>query len=85
LNHTLTGYTSSSDGAFTVDLSSISTEESGLQTDVTNFQTNVIAPLKTQLNAEYSSAEEALQQLPREMQGINELLGINGSSSSSGG
>jgi hypothetical protein len=54
----------------------------GLQTDITNFQTNVIAPLKTQLQAEYSSAEIALQQLPAEVKNVDAELGENNSSSS---
>jgi flagellar hook-associated protein 2 len=60
LDQQLTNFISPADGAFTVDLQSISTENTGLQTDITNFQTNVIAPLKTQLQAEYSSAEDRL-------------------------
>ena len=81
LDQQLTSFTSPADGAFTVDLQSMSTEYSGLQTDVTNFQNNYIAPLKTQLNAEYSQAEILLQQLPTEMQQINTELGLNTKSS----
>ena len=81
LDQQLTSFTSPADGAFTVDLQSISTEYSGLQTDVTNFQNNYIAPLKTQLTAEYSQAEILLQQLPTEMQQINTELGLNNKSS----
>jgi len=58
----------------------MSTQESTLQTDVTNFQTNVIAPLQTQLQSEYSQAEIALQQLPTQMKEIDEELGMNNSS-----
>jgi flagellar hook-associated protein 2 len=82
LDQQLTSFTSPADGAFTVDLSSMSTEMSTLQTDVTNFQTNVIDPLQTQLNSEYSEAEEQLQELPTEMKQIDEELGENNSSSS---
>jgi flagellar hook-associated protein 2 len=80
LDQQLTSFTSPADGAFTVDLSSMSTEMSTLQTDVTNFQTNVIDPLQTQLNSEYSEAEEQLQELPTEMKQIDEELGENNSS-----
>jgi len=82
MDQQLTNFTSPSDGAFTVDLQSISTENTSLQTDITNFQTNVIAPLKTQLTAEYSSAEIALQQLPAELKDVDAELGENNSSSS---
>ncbi|HUD22290.1 MAG TPA: flagellar filament capping protein FliD [Acidobacteriaceae bacterium] len=80
----LTSFISPADGAFTVDLSSISTQISGLQTDVTNFQTNYIVPLQAQLQSEYSQAEILLQQLPQEMQQINTELGLNNNSSSGG-
>jgi len=82
LDQQLTSFTSPSDGAFTVDLQSISTQNSGLQTDVSNFETNYIAPLKTQLQSEYSQAEILLQQLPTEMQQINTELGLNNSKTS---
>jgi len=82
LDQQLTSFTSPADGAFTVDLQNISSENSGLQTDINNFQNNYITPLKTQLNAEYSQAEILLQQLPEEMQQINTELGENNKSSS---
>jgi flagellar hook-associated protein 2 len=81
MDQQLTSFTSPADGAFTVDLQSISTENQGLQTDINNFQNNYIAPLKTQLNAEYSQAEILLQQLPVEMKQIDTELGYNNSSS----
>ncbi len=84
LDQQLTSFISPADGAFTLDLSSISTEITGLQTDVTNFQTNYIVPLQAQLQSEYSQAEILLQQLPQEMQQINTELGLNNNSSSGG-
>lgn len=83
LDQQLTSFTSPGEGAFTVDLQSMSTEYTGLQTDISDFQSNVIDPLQTQLQAEYSSAEIALQQLPVEIRNVDEELGINTSSSSS--
>ena len=82
LDQQLTSFTSPADGAFTVDLQSISAENSSLQTDINNFQSNYITPLKAQLNAEYSQAEILLQQLPTEMQQINTELGENNQKSS---
>jgi flagellar hook-associated protein 2 len=81
MDQQLTSFISPADGAFTVDLSSISTESSGLQTDITNFETNIITPLQAQLQSEYSQAEILLQQLPTEMQQINTELGYNTKSS----
>jgi flagellar hook-associated protein 2 len=82
VNQQLTNFISPADGAFTVDLQSMQTEFTGLQTDVTNFQNNVITPLKAQLQTEYSNAEIALQQLPVELKDVDEELGINNNSSS---
>jgi flagellar hook-associated protein 2 len=83
LNTQLQSFINPADGAFTVDLQSNATETSSLQTDITNFQTNIIAPLKTQLQSEFSSAEIALQQLPGQIKDVDAELGINTSSSSS--
>jgi flagellar hook-associated protein 2 len=81
MDQQLTNFTSPSEGAFTVDLQSLSTENTSLQTDITNFQNNVIAPLKTQLQSEYSAAEIALQQLPAEIKNVDAELGQNNSQS----
>jgi flagellar hook-associated protein 2 len=80
MDQQLTNFTSPANGAFTVDLQSISTENTGLETDITNFQANVIAPLKIQLTTEYSNAEIALQQLPAEIKDVDAELGQNNSS-----
>ncbi len=81
MDQQLTSFISPADGAFTVDLQSISTEYTGLQDDINNFQANVIAPLKTQLQSEYSQAEISLQELPAELKDVDAELGINTSSS----
>jgi flagellar hook-associated protein 2 len=77
----LSTFLNPADGAFTVDLSGMSSQVSDLETDVTNFQTNVIAPLQTQLQSEYSKAEIALQDLPNELKQIDAELGENNNSS----
>jgi len=79
LDQQLTSFISPGDGAFTVDLQSISNQNTDLQTDINNFQTNYITPLQTQLKASYSQAEILLQQLPTETQQINTELGLNNS------
>jgi flagellar hook-associated protein 2 len=81
LDQQLTDFISPADGAFTLDLQSIGSQNSDLQNDINNFQTNYIAPLKTQLTSEYSQAEILLQQLPTEMQQINAELGNNNNNS----
>jgi flagellar hook-associated protein 2 len=81
VDQALTSFISPADGAFTLDLQSLNTEYTGLQTDISNFQTNYIVPLQTQLQSEYSQAEILLQQLPTEMQQINTELGLNTKSS----
>lgn len=83
LDQQLTSFIDPGDGAFTVDLSSMNTELTGYQTDITNFQNNIITPLQTQLQTEYSNAEIALQELPAEIKNIDAELGMNNGSSSS--
>jgi flagellar hook-associated protein 2 len=82
LDKQLTSFTSTADGAFTVDLQSIATQSAGLSTDITNFQTNVLVPLQTKMQSDFSQAEILLQQLPNEMKQIDTELGENSSSSS---
>ncbi len=81
LDQQLTSFVSPSDGAFTVDLQSIATESAGLKTNITNFQANVIVPLQTKLQSDFSQAEILLQQLPTEMKQIDTELGQNSSGS----
>ena len=82
LDQGLTEFLSPSNGAFTVDLTSLSSQYTNLEDDITNFESNVISPLKTQLTSEYSQAEIALQELPGEIKNIDAELGENNSSSS---
>jgi flagellar hook-associated protein 2 len=84
LDQQLTSFVSPADGAFTVDLQSMNSENTTLQDDINNFQANVIAPLKTQLQSEFSQAEIALQELPSEIRNVDAELGINTNSSSGG-
>ena len=80
LDQQLTSFISPSDGAFTVDLQSMNSQITTLQNDVSDFETNYITPLQTQLQSEYSQAEIALQELPTEMKQISAELGQNNSS-----
>jgi flagellar capping protein FliD len=74
-NNQLDSYTSSSDGAFTVDLKSMTAQAQDLTNSINNYETNVITPLQQRLQTEYSQAAALLQQLPAQTQLINALLG----------
>jgi flagellar hook-associated protein 2 len=76
----LNTYTSPSNGAFTVDLSSISTEYNNLTSQINSFETNYITPQQTLLTADYTAAEVALQDLPQQMEEINSELGFTNKS-----
>jgi flagellar hook-associated protein 2 len=73
----LSNFTNPGNGAFTVDLSSISASQATLTADISNLETNYIANQQTVLTAMYSAAEIALQQLPTEMAQIQAELGNN--------
>lgn len=84
LDRQLNNFTNPANGAFTVDLQSISSENKDLQNSIDNYETNYISQLQLKLTSEYSQAEILLQQLPRQMQQINTQLGYNTSNSSGG-
>ena len=44
---------------------------------INNFETNIITPLRTRLQASFSQAEIALQQLPNEIKNVDAELGDN--------
>jgi flagellar hook-associated protein 2 len=81
LDQQLTSFISPADGAFTVDLQSMNSQYTDLENDISDFQANYIAPLQTQLQADYSQAEIALQELPNQMKEIDQELGQHNSSS----
>jgi len=72
----LNTYTDPTQGAFTLDLQSIKQQNSDLQDQIDNFDV-YIASEQTRLQAEYSQADIALQQLPNVMNQINAMLGNN--------
>jgi flagellar hook-associated protein 2 len=82
LGKQLQSLTDSSDGAFTVELSSMQSNYNGLQANITNFQDSYIQPLQSSLTTEYNAAEVALQELNTTTQEVNAELGNNSSSSS---
>ena len=78
----LNTYTDPSQGAFTVDLKSISSEYQAL-TDQTNTLELYLSSQQTILTAKYNAADIAIQQLPEQIKQIQALLNPNQNSSSS--
>jgi flagellar hook-associated protein 2 len=76
----LNAYTNAATGAFKVDLSSISTQNSDLTTQIDNFESGYITAQDTKLTAMYTKAESALESLTTTMAQINALLTTNSSS-----
>jgi len=74
-------YTNAATGAFKVDLSSISTQNSDLTTQIDDFESGYIASEETRLTAMYTKAESALESLTTTMNQINALLTTTSSSS----
>lgn len=80
LTSSLNTYTDPTQGAFTIDLKSISSE----YTDLTNQTSTLevyLASQQTILTAQYNAADIAIQQLPQKLKQINALLNPNSSSS----
>jgi flagellar hook-associated protein 2 len=73
----LTNFLAPSDGAFTLELQSMSNQETTLDNDISNFQTTVIKPLQTSLESEFSQAETELEELPSELKEISAEFGNN--------
>jgi len=84
MNTALTTFTDPADGAFTLDLSGISSTNANLTTEINDFESNYITNQQTTLTAEFSSAEIALQQLPTEMAQISAELGNNSNNNNNG-
>jgi len=82
LTSALNTYTDPSEGAFTVDLQSISNENQDLTNQTTQLETYLSAQ-QTILTTKYNNADIAIQQLPQEIKQIQALLNPNSSNSSS--
>jgi len=74
INNQMSSLTDPTNGAFTVDLQSISNENQDLQNQINNFQT-YLQQQQVILTAEFNQADIALQQLPAEEAQINAELG----------
>lgn len=82
LGNQLSSLTDPANGAFTVDLQSISSENTQLQSQINNYQTYVSAQ-QTLLTAEYNQADITLQEIPQEQAQINAELGYPPTTSTS--
>jgi flagellar hook-associated protein 2 len=81
LENQLQSFTDPTDGAFTLDLQSISSENTDLQNQINDFETYTITPLQQTLTTDYDQAEEALLSMPSQQQEINTELGDTGANS----
>lgn len=81
LNNTLTTFTDPAQGAFTVDLNSINSENTDLSNQTATLE-RFLATEQTRLTTEYAQADIALEQLPQTIKQIQTLLGYNNASSS---
>jgi flagellar hook-associated protein 2 len=84
LNTTLDTFTNAASGAFTVDLQSISTENTDLQNQINDFQ-SYLQTQQTLLTQEYTQADIALQELPAQLAQIDAELGLNNNKNNNGG
>lgn len=66
-------------GSIAEEISNLNQQYSGLQSQISDYESGYIASQQTVLTAMYSKAEVALQQLPAEMQQIQAQLGNNSS------
>jgi len=80
LTSSLNLYTDPTQGAFTIDLQSIASENQDL-TNQTNTLELYLSSQQTILTAQYNAADIAIQQLPEQIKQIQALLNPNGSSS----
>jgi flagellar hook-associated protein 2 len=79
---TLNAYTDPTQGAFTVELSSISSANTDL-TNQTNTLELYLTAQQASLTTEYNNADIALAQLPQTLKQVNALLNPNSTSSGS--
>ena len=81
LNTQLSTFTDAANGAFTVDLSNLSSENTDLTNQINDFEDNYIANQQAYYQAEYSQAEEALESLSQTQSQLNALLNNNNNNS----
>ena len=82
VTNTLDTYTDSTQGAFTIDLKSISSEYTDLGNQIDTLELYLTSQ-QTILTAKYNAADIAIQELPQQIKQIQALLNPNSNSSSS--
>jgi flagellar hook-associated protein 2 len=80
LEAALTTYSDPSEGAFTVDLKSLSNDRTDLQNQIDDYE-DYLAGVQTSLTAKYNQANILLLQLPQMQKQLDALLGTNSSGS----
>jgi flagellar hook-associated protein 2 len=80
LSNTLDTYTDSTQGAFTIDLQSIASENQDLTNQTATLEL-YLSSQKTLLTTEYNNADIAIQQLPQKIKQMQALLNPNSTSS----
>ena len=80
----LSTFTDAGNGAFTVDLSSMSSEYTDLTNQINDFENDYITNQQAIYQAEYSQAEIALESLAQTQSQLNSLLNSNNNNSNSG-
>jgi flagellar hook-associated protein 2 len=83
LNSALTTYTDPTEGAFTVDLSSITNEYTDLSNQTATLE-RYLSSQQTILTAQYNQADILLQQLPNEIKQTQAILNPNEYNSNNG-
>ena len=76
VENALSMFTDSSQGAFTVDLNSLSAENTDLQNQINDYE-DYLAGVQTSLTSQYNQANILLLQLPGLEKQINAMLGYN--------
>lgn len=74
-SNALTSFSDPSIGAFTVDINSLSTQNTDLTNQISNFENTYIAQQQTSLTTDFTNAESALQNLPTQLAQIQAELG----------
>ena len=81
LKSVLSTYADPSEGAFSVDLKSLSQETTDLQNQINDFE-DYLSIEQARLTAQYNQANILLLQLPQQQKQINAILGYSANGSS---
>jgi len=82
LKNALSMFTDTSQGAFTVDLNSLSAENTDLQNQINDYE-DYLSGVQANLTAEYNQANILLLQMPGQQKQIDAMLGNNSTGNNS--